>query len=158
VDHVDARDDAPHSAALSAAQIMVPGPVSRRSLLDTQRAVRDHLQHFFWFFGHPEVYVLMVPGFDSSPRSFGVLRKVIFGYATLVAATVSIGASRWHVAITCSRRMGGTLNRSRASTMPRRPTGVEDLQLLGTLYGGKLRFRTPLIFCCAFLFQFSAPG
>ena len=120
-------------------------------------------QHFFWFFGHPEVYVLMVPGFGFVSEIIPVFsRKVIFGYATLVAATVSIGAvsmSTWaHHMFTVG--MGGTLNSFfAASTMlVGVPTGVKIFNWLGTMYGGKLRFRIPMLFCCAFLFQMLCAG
>src|SRR2546422_3591150 len=79
---------------LSAAQIML---LLDRFLgahyFDTQAGGSAVLwQHFFWFFGHPEVYVLMLPGFGFVSEIIPVFsRKVIFGYATLVAATVSIG-------------------------------------------------------------------
>src|SRR2546425_11911676 len=105
----------------------------------------------------------MVPGFGFVSEIIPVFsRKVIFGYATLVAATVSIGAvamSTWaHHMFTVG--MGGTLNSFfAASTMlVAVPTGVKIFNWLGTLYGGKLRFRTPLLFCCAFLFQFLCAG
>src|SRR5438552_810093 len=120
-------------------------------------------QHFFWFFGHPEVYVLMVPGFGFVSEIIPVFsRKVIFGYASLVAATVSIGAvsmSTWaHHMFTVV--MGGTLNSFFAASnmLVAVPTGVKIFNWLATLYGGKLRFRTPLLFCCAFLFQFLCAG
>src|SRR5439155_5354867 len=79
---------------LSAAQIML---LLDRFLgahfFDTQAGGSAVMwQHFFWFFGHPEVYVLMLPGFGFVSEIIPVFsRKVIFGYATLVAATVSIG-------------------------------------------------------------------
>src|SRR5258705_9641536 len=150
---------------LSAAQIML---LLDRFLgahyFDTQAGGSAIIwQHFFWFSGHPEVYVLMVPGFGFVSEIIPVFsRKVIFGYATLVAATVSIGAvamSTWaHHMFTVG--MGGTLNSFfAASTMlVGVPTGVKIFNWLGTLYGGKLRFRTPLLFCCAFLFQFLCAG
>src|ERR1700736_1302219 len=80
---------------LSAAQIML---LLDRFLgahfFDTQAGGSAVMwQHFFWFFGHPEVYILMVPGFAFVSEIIPVFsRKVIFGYATIVAATVSIGA------------------------------------------------------------------
>jgi cytochrome c oxidase subunit I len=150
---------------LSAAQIML---LLDRFLgahyFDTQAGGSAIIwQHFFWFFGHPEVYVLMVPGFGFVSEIIPVFsRKVIFGYATLVAATVSIGAvamSTWaHHMFTVG--MGGTLNSFfAASTMlVGVPTGVKIFNWLGTMYGGKLRFRTPMLFCCAFLFQFLCAG
>src|SRR5262244_293659 len=120
-------------------------------------------QHFFWFFGHPEVYVLMVPGFGFVSEIVPVFsRKVIFGYATLVAATVSIGAvalSTWahHMFVV---GMGTGLNAFFAlSTMLIAvPTGIKIFNWLATMYGGRIRFRTPMLFCCAFLFQFLCAG
>src|SRR5437588_3027477 len=150
---------------LSAAQIML---LLDRFLgahyFDTQAGGSAIIwQHFFWFFGHPEVYVLMVPGFGFVSEIIPVFsRKVIFGYATLVAATVSIGAvamSTWaHHMFTVG--MGGTLNSFFAvSTMlVGVPTGVKIFNWLATLYGGKLRFQTPMLFCSAFLFQFLCAG
>src|SRR4029434_6278532 len=150
---------------LSAAQIML---LLDRFLgahyFDTQAGGSAIIwQHFFWFFGHPEVYVLMVPGFGFVSEIIPVFsRKVVFGYASLVAATVAIGAvsmSTWaHHMFAVG--MGGTLNSFfAASTMlVRVPTGVKIFNWLATLYGGKLRFRTPMLFCCAFLFQFLCAG
>src|SRR2546422_2089136 len=150
---------------LSAAQIML---LLDRFLgahyFDTQAGGSAIIwQHFFWFFGHPEVYVLMVPGFGFVSEIIpGFSRKVIFGYATLVAATVSIWAvamSTWaHHMFTVG--MGGTLNSFfAASTMlVGVPTGVKIFNWLGTLYGGTLRFQAPMLFCCAFLFQFLCAG
>src|SRR5213079_3171048 len=101
--------------SLSAAQIML---LLDRFLgahfFDTQAGGSAVMwQHFFWFFGHPEVYVLMLPGFGFVSEIIPVFsRKVIFGYATLVAATVSIGGvamSTWaHHMFTVG--LGGTLN------------------------------------------------
>jgi cytochrome c oxidase subunit I len=120
-------------------------------------------QHFFWFFGHPEVYVLILPGFGAVSEIIPVFsRKVIFGYATLVAATVSIGAvsfSVWaHHMFTVG--MGAMLNSFFAlSTMLIAvPTGIKLFNWLATMYGGHIRFQTPMLFCCAFLFQFLCAG
>src|SRR5881628_2987859 len=150
---------------LSAAQIML---LLDRFLgahfFDTQAGGSAVMwQHFFWFFGHPEVYVLMVPGFGFVSEIIPVFsRKVIFGYATLVAATVSIGGvalSTWahHMFVV---GMGTGLNAVFAlSTMLIAvPTGIKIFNWLATMYGGRIRFRTPMLFCCAFLFQFLCAG
>jgi cytochrome c oxidase subunit 1 len=120
-------------------------------------------QHFFWFFGHPEVYVLMLPGFGFVSEIIPVFsRKVIFGYATLVVATVAIGGvgmGTWaHHMFTVG--LGGTLTSIFAlSTMlVAVPTGVKIFNWLGTMYGGRIRFTAPMLFCCAFLFQFLCAG
>jgi cytochrome c oxidase subunit 1 len=120
-------------------------------------------QHFFWFFGHPEVYILMLPGFGFASEIIPVFsRKVLFGYPTLVAASAGIGLvgmTTWahHMFVV---GMGSTLNAAfAASTMlVAVPTGVKIFNWLGTMYGGKIRFATPMLFCCAFLFQFLCAG
>jgi cytochrome c oxidase subunit 1 len=150
---------------LSAAQIMLMlDRYLGAHFFDTQAGGSAIMwQHFFWFFGHPEVYVLMLPGFGFVSEIIPVFsRKVIFGYTTIVLATVSIGAvalSTWaHHMFTVG--MGGPLNSLFAlSTMLISvPTGIKIFNWLGTMYGGKLLFRTPMLFCCAFLFQFLCAG
>ena len=150
---------------LSAAQIML---LLDRFLgahfFDTQAGGSAVMwQHFFWFFGHPEVYVLMLPGFGFVSEIIPVFsRKVIFGYATLVAATVSIGG----VALTTWAHhmfvvgMGTGLNAffTLSTMLIAVPTGIKIFNWLATMYGGHLRFRTPMLFCCAFLFQFLCAG
>jgi cytochrome c oxidase subunit I len=150
---------------LSAAQIML---LLDRFLgahfFDTQAGGSALLwQHFFWFFGHPEVYVLMVPGFGFASEIIPVFsRKVIFGYAMVVASAVSIGIvamGTWaHHMFAVG--LGSTPNALfAASTMlVAVPTGVKIFNWLGTIYGGSLRFETPMLFCLAFLCQFLCAG
>ena len=150
---------------LSAAQIML---LLDRFLgahfFDTQAGASAVMwQHFFWFFGHPEVYVLVLPGFGFVSEIIPVFsRKVIFGYVTLVAASVGIGLvamGTWaHHMFAVG--MGSPLNATfAASTMlVGVPTGVKIFNWIGTMYGGKIRFDTPMLFCCAFLFQFLCAG
>src|SRR5919106_1708174 len=150
---------------LSAAQIML---LLDRFLgahfFDTQAGGSAVLwQHFFWFFGHPEVYVLVLPAFAFASEIIPVFsRKVIFGYPMLVAATVAIGfisMGVWaHHMFTVG--LGRTPNAFfAASTMLIAvPTGVKIFNWLGTMYGGRLRFATPMLFCTAFLFQFLCAG
>jgi cytochrome c oxidase subunit 1 len=120
-------------------------------------------QHFFWVFGHPEVYILMIPAFAFASEIIPVFsRKVIFAYPALVAATVSLGfisVSVWaHHMFAVG--MGRTPNAFfAASTMlVAVPTGVKIFNWLGTIYGGRIRFATPMLFCTAFLFQFLCAG
>jgi cytochrome c oxidase subunit I len=150
---------------LSAAQIML---LLDRFLgahfFDTQAGGSAVLwQHFFWFFGHPEVYVLVLPAFAFASEIIPVFsRKVIFGYPMLVAATVAIGfisMGVWaHHMFTVG--LGRTPNALfAASTMLIAvPTGVKIFNWLGTIYGGRIRFSTPMLFCTAFLFQFLCAG
>jgi len=150
---------------LTAAQIML---LLDRFLgahfFDTQAGASAVMwQHFFWFFGHPEVYVLILPGFGFASEIIPVFsRKVLFGYAMLVAASAGIGLvgmGTWahHMFVV---GLGSTLNAAfAASTMlVAVPTGVKIFNWLGTMYGGKIRFGTPMLFCCAFLFQFLCAG
>src|SRR5262249_9930358 len=110
-------------------------------------------QHFFWFFGHPEADVLMLPGFGYMSEIIPVFsRKVTFGYATLVAASVSIGAvslSTWahHM---FSVGLGGPVTTFfAASTMLISvPTGIKIFNWIATMYGGRIRFATPMLFAC----------
>ena len=150
---------------LSAAQIML---LLDRFLgahfFDTQAGGSAIMwQHFFWFFGHPEVYILVLPGFGIASEIIPVFsRKVIFGYVTLVAASAGIGLvgmSTWaHHMFAVG--MGSPLNSAfAASTMlVGVPTGVKVFNWLATLYGGKIRFQTPMLFCSAFLFLFLCAG
>ncbi len=120
-------------------------------------------QHFFWFFGHPEVYVLMIPGFAYASEIIPVFsRKVIFGYAIMVAATMAIGlfgSAVWaHHMFTVG--MGRELNISFGviSMLVGIPTGIKLFNWIATMYGGKIRFRVPMLFCTAFLLQFLVAG
>jgi cytochrome c oxidase subunit 1 len=150
---------------LSAAQIML---LLDRFLgshfFDTQAGGSAVLwQHFFWFFGHPEVYILAIPAFAFASEIIPVFsRKVIFGYPMMVAATVGIGVVSMGVWAhhMFAVGLGRTPNAFfAASTMLIAvPTGVKIFNWLGTIYGGRIRFDTPMLFCTAFLFQFLCAG
>src|SRR5947199_2252445 len=120
-------------------------------------------QHFFWFFGHPEVYILMVPGFAMISEIIPVFsRKVIFGYPMVVAASLAIGflsMTVWaHHMFAVG--MGAPLKSAfAASTMLIAiPTGIKLVNWVATMYGGRIRFATQMLFACAFLFQFLCAG
>ena len=119
--------------------------------------------HFFWVFGHPEVYVLVLPAFGFASEIIPVFsRKPIFGYSVMVAATVAIGfisMSVWaHHMFTVG--MGSNANTFFVlSTMAIAvPTGIKIFNWLATMWGGKIEFRTPMLFCIGFLFQFLVAG
>jgi cytochrome c oxidase subunit I len=119
--------------------------------------------HFFWIFGHPEVYVLVLPAFAFVSEIIPVFsRKPIFGYSVMVGATVAIGfisMSVWaHHMFTVG--MGANVNTFFVlSTMAIAvPTGIKIFNWLATMWGGKIDFKTPMLFCIAFLFQFLAAG
>ncbi len=119
--------------------------------------------HFFWVFGHPEVYILVLPAFAFASEIIPVFsRKPIFGYSVMVAATVAIGfisMSVWaHHMFTVG--MGPEINTFFVlSTMAIAvPTGIKIFNWLATMWGGKLEFKTPMLFCVGFLFQFLIAG
>ena len=150
---------------LSAAQIMLLlDRLLGAHFFDTQAGGSAVMwQHFFWFFGHPEVYILMVPGFAMISEIIPVFsRKVIFGYPMVVAASLAIGflsMTVWaHHMFAVG--MGAPLNSAfAASTMLIAiPTGIKIFNWVATMYGGRIRFATPMLFASGFLFQFLCAG
>jgi cytochrome c oxidase subunit 1 len=120
-------------------------------------------QHFFWLFGHPEVYILMLPGFACASEIIPVFsRKPIFGRPAMIGATLAIGMVSVGVWAHHMFAVGMTAPSNIffvASTMVVGiPTGIKIFNWLGTMYGGKIRFDTPMLFCTAFLFQFLIAG
>jgi len=119
--------------------------------------------HFFWIFGHPEVYVLVVPAFAFLSEIIPVFsRKPIFGYPVMVGATACIGflsLSVWaHHMFTIG--MNSYANGFFAITTfaVGIPTGIKIFNWLGTMWGGRIQFKTPMLFCIGFLFQFLIAG
>src|SRR6201988_645064 len=120
-------------------------------------------QHFFWIFGHPEVYVLVIPAFGFASEIIPVFsRKVIFGYEVMVAATCAIGfisLSVWaHHMFSVGMTPAGNVFFATSTMLISVPTGIKIFNWLGTMWGGKLRFCTPMLFCIGFLFQFLIAG
>jgi cytochrome c oxidase subunit 1 len=150
---------------LSAAQVML---LFDRFLgahfFDTQAGGDAVLwQHFFWIFGHPEVYILMLPGFAAATEIIPVFsRKPIFGYAVMVAASVSIGfisLGVWahHMFVVGLSPAANTFF-VLSTMLIAVPTGIKIFNWLATMWGGKIRFATPMLFCIGFLFQFLIAG
>jgi cytochrome c oxidase subunit 1 len=150
---------------LTAAQIMLTlDRYLGAHFFDTQAGGSAVLwMHFFWIFGHPEVYVLVLPAFAFVNEIVPVFsRKAIFGYPAMVAASVGIGfisLSVWaHHMFTVG--MGAAANTFFVfSTMVISvPTGIKIFNWLATIWGGKVIFATPMLFCVGFLFQFLVAG
>jgi len=119
--------------------------------------------HFFWIFGHPEVYVLVLPAFAIANEIIPVFcRKAIFGYPAMVAASVaimfvSLGVWAHHmftVGMTSVSNAFFTLSTMLVGV----PTGIKIFNWIATLWGGRIRFTTPMLFCIGFLFQFLIAG
>jgi cytochrome c oxidase subunit 1 len=119
--------------------------------------------HFFWIFGHPEVYVLIIPCFGFVSEIIPVFsRKAIFGYPAMVAASVSIGfvsLGVWaHHMFTVGMPSYGNTFFVLTTMLVAVPTGIKLFNWLATMWGGKIHFATPMLFCTGFLFQFLTGG
>ncbi len=119
--------------------------------------------HFFWVFGHPEVYVLVIPGFAFTSEIIPVFsRKAIFGYPVMVAATICIGfigMSGWaHHMFTVGMDSNANTFFVLSTMAIAVPTGIKIFNWLATMWGGKIEFKTPMLFCVGFLFQFLIAG
>src|SRR5215813_4715712 len=119
--------------------------------------------HFFWIFGHPEVYVLAIPAFAFVSEIIPVFsRKAIFGYPVMVAATVAIAfisVSVWaHHMFTIGMSAASNTFFVVSTMCIAVPTGIKIFNWLATLWGGKIHYKTPMLFCIGFLFQFLLAG
>ena len=150
---------------LTAAQIMLMlDRYVGSHFFDTQAGGSAVLwMHFFWIFGHPEVYILVLPAFAFANEIIPVFsRKAIFGYPAMVAASVCIGfisLSVWaHHMFTVG--MGAAANTFFvfATMTISVPTGIKIFNWLATLWGGKIHFAVAMMFSIAFLFQFLVAG
>jgi cytochrome c oxidase subunit 1 len=119
--------------------------------------------HFFWIFGHPEVYVLVLPAFAFVSEIIPVFsRKPIFGYPVMVMATVAIGFvgfSVWaHHMFTIGMNPYANSFFTITTMVVGIPTGIKIFNWIATMWGGKVRLEAPMLFCIAFLFQFLIAG
>jgi cytochrome c oxidase subunit 1 len=118
-------------------------------------------QHIFWFFGHPEVYIIALPFFGIISEVLPVFsRKPIFGYKTLIYATIAIAALSMSVWAHHMYGTGQVLLPFFAimSMLIAVPTGVKFFNWIGTMWRGKLTFETPMLFSLGFLTTFLFGG
>ena len=120
-------------------------------------------QHLFWFFGHPEVYILILPVFGMVSEIIPVFsRKVLFGYEFMAAATaaiafISLGVWAHHMfAVGMSRTQDMFF--ALTSLLVSIPTGIKFFNWLATMYGGKISFPSPMLFAFGFLSMFLIGG
>jgi cytochrome c oxidase subunit 1 len=120
-------------------------------------------QHLFWFFGHPEVYILILPVFGMVSEIIPVFsRKVLFGYEFMAAATaaiafISLGVWAHHMfAVGMTRTLDMLF--AITSLLVSIPTGIKFFNWLATMYGGKIHFTSPMLFCFGFLSMFLIGG
>jgi cytochrome c oxidase subunit 1 len=120
-------------------------------------------QYLFWFFGHPEVYIMILPGFGVVSEVLPVFsRKPIFGYKMIAYSSVAIGFLSFgvfvHHMFVAGIDPALQIFFMSSTMLIAVPTGVKVFSWLGTLWGGSLRFKTPMLFALGFLAVFTIGG
>jgi cytochrome c oxidase subunit I len=151
--------------ALTAAQIMLMFDRVLGTLFFDARAGGDPIlwQHLFWYFGHPEVYIMALPAFGIMSEVIPVFaRKPIFGYPVIVASGIAIAflsMTVWaHHMFTVGLGALADAAFGLTSMVIAVPTGIKVFSWLGTMWGGRIRLTTAMLYSIAFVAQFTLGG